>query len=216
MIGKIRGLHIMRISKQQRQILDYLAKNESITARQAADLVYGGNVTRVQVDAARRSLMTMVSNGLIRKQGRAFVAERHINHAYSHDVEELRRQILWVFSKQGQEYLLSEHPNFAAKELTVSGLSCALGYLVGEGCVTYKQLWHALNTLVEDGLLIATRENIRYWIMPQADRRNHARYISGNRYRTPDFNPTQEDRDRAEMMCMEQEKRFMDKLFSMQ
>ncbi|HCR5646440.1 TPA: hypothetical protein OQU39_000078 [Shigella flexneri] len=202
-IVKIRGLHIMRISEQQRQILDYLAKNESITARQAADLVYGGNVTRVQVDAARRSLMTMVSNGLIRKQGRAFVAERHINHAYSQDVEELRRQILWVFSKQGQEYFLSEHPNFAAKELTVSGLSCALDYLVGEGCVTYKQLWHALNTLVEDGLLIATRENIEYWIMPRSGRRNHARYISGNRYRTPDFNPTQEDRDRAEMMCRE-------------
>ncbi|EFY9779643.1 TPA: hypothetical protein OO125_000075 [Shigella flexneri] len=215
-IVKIRGLHIMRISEQQRQILDYLAKNESITARQAADLVYGGNVTRVQVDAARRSLMTMVSNGLIRKQGRAFVAERHINHAYSQDVEELRRQILWVFSKQGQEYFLSEHPNFAAKELTVSGLSCALDYLVGEGCVTYKQLWHALNTLVEDGLLIATRENIEYWIMPRSGRRNHARYISGNRYRTPDFNPTQEDRDRAEMMCREQEKRIMDKLFSMQ
>ncbi|EMF5282896.1 hypothetical protein V3862_003720, partial [Shigella flexneri] len=79
-----------------------------------------------------------------------------------------------------------------------------------------KQLWHALNTLVEDGLLIATRENIEYWIMPRSGRRNHARYISGNRYRTPDFNPTQEDRDRAEMMCREQEKRIMDKLFSMQ
>ena len=77
----------MRISKQQRQILDYLAENESITARQAADLVYGGNVTRVQVDAARRSLMALVSNGLIMKQGRAFVAERHINHAYSQDVD---------------------------------------------------------------------------------------------------------------------------------
>lgn len=206
----------MRISKQQRQILDYLAENESITARQAADLVYGVNVTRVQVDAARRSLMALVSNGLIRKQGRAFVAERHINHAYSQDVEELRQQILWVFSKEGQEYFLSEHPNFAAKELTVSGLSRAMDYLIGEGCVSYKQIWHALNTLVEDGLLIATRENIRYWIMSRSGRRNHARYISGNRYRTPDFNPTQEDRDRAEMMCMEQEKRFMDKLFSMQ
>ena len=45
----------MRLSEQQRQILDYLRENESITAREAADLVYGGNVTRVQVDAARRS-----------------------------------------------------------------------------------------------------------------------------------------------------------------
>lgn len=137
------------------------------------------------------------------------------NISYSQDVEELRRQILWVFSKEGQDYLISERPNYAAKELTVSGLSCALDYLVGEGCVTYKQLWHALNTLVEDGLLIATRENIEYWIMPRSGRRNHARYISGNKYRTPDFNPTQEDRDRAEMMCREREKRFMDKLFSM-
>ncbi|EJE3898484.1 hypothetical protein M3992_000487 [Escherichia coli] len=205
----------MRISKQQRQILDYLAKNESITARKAADLVYGGNVTRVQVDAARRSLMTMVSNGLIGKQGRAFVAERHINHAYGQDVEGLRRQILWVFSKEGQDYLISERPNFAAKELTGSDLLVVLDYLVGDDCVSYKQLWHALNTLVEDGLLIATRENIRYWIMPQADRRNHARNIAGNKYKTPDFNPTQEDRDRAEMMCMERGKRFMDKLFSM-
>ncbi|HBA6955500.1 TPA: hypothetical protein J1W93_003087, partial [Escherichia coli] len=70
----------MRLSEQQRQILDYLAENESITARQAADLVYGSNVTRVQVDAARRSLMTMVSNGLIRKEGRVFVAVKYINH----------------------------------------------------------------------------------------------------------------------------------------
>ncbi|KAE9944337.1 hypothetical protein GP681_10705 [Escherichia coli] len=202
----------MRLSKQQRQIIGYLAENESITARQAADLVYGGSVTRVQVDAARRSLMTMVSNGLIRKQGRAFVAERHINHAYSQEVEELRRQILWVFSKEGQKYFLSEHPNYAAKELTVSGLSCALDYLVGDDCVSYKQLWHALNTLVEDGLLIATRENIEYWIMPRSGRRNHARGIPGNRYKTPDFNPTQEDRDRAEMMCEERWKRVIDKL----
>ncbi|HCQ4453791.1 TPA: hypothetical protein OKV43_000086 [Escherichia coli] len=205
----------MRLSEQQRQILDYLRENESITAREAAELVYGGDVTRVQVDAARRSLMTMVSNGLIRKQGRAFVAERHINHAYSHDVEELRRQILWVFSKQGQEYFLSEHPNFAAKELTVSGLSRAMDYLMGEGCVSYKQIWHALNTLVEDGLLIATRENIEYWIMPQAGRRNHARDIPGNRYRTPEFNPTQEDRDRAKKTCEEASNKLLDKLFSM-
>ncbi|ENO1961095.1 hypothetical protein ACA921_000953 [Escherichia coli] len=205
----------MRLSGQQRQILDYLAENESITARQAADLVHGSNVTRVQVDAARRSLMTLVSNGLIRKEGRAFVAERHINHAYSHDVEELRRQILWVFSKQGQEYFLSEHPNFAAKELTVSGLSRAMDYLMGEGCVSYKQIWHALNTLVEDGLLIATRENIEYWIMPQSGRRNHARGIPGNRYRTPDFNPTQEDRERAKRRQEEASKEFIDRLFSM-
>ncbi|EEY5928585.1 hypothetical protein FV288_00785 [Escherichia coli] len=203
----------MRLSKQQRQILDYLAENESITARQAADFVYGGNVTRVQVDAARRSLMTMLGNGLVRKEGRAFVAERHINHAYSQDVEELRRQILWVFSEEGQEYLLSEHPNFAAKELTVNGLLCALDYVVGEGCVSYKQLWHALNTLVEDGLLIATRENIEYWIMPQAGRRNHARDIPGNRYRTPDFNPTQADRERAERLREEAARKLLDKLF---
>lgn len=203
----------MRLSKQQRQIIDYLAENESITARQAADLVYGGNVTRVQVDAARRSLMTMLGNGLVRKEGRAFVAERHINHAYSQDVEELRRQILWVFSEEGQEYLLSEHPNFAAKELTVNGLLCALDYVVGEGCVSYKQLWHALNTLVEDGLLIATRENIEYWIMPQAGRRNHARDIPGNRYRTPDFNPTQADRERAERLREEAARKLLDKLF---
>lgn len=203
----------MRLSKQQRQIIDYLAENESITARQAADLVYGGNVTRVQVDAARRSLMTMLGNGLVRKEGRAFVAERHINHAYSQDVEELRRQILWVFSEEGQEYLLSEHPNFAAKELTVNGLLCALDYVVGEGCVSYKQLWHTLNTLVEDGLLIATRENIEYWIMPQAGRRNHARDIPGNRYRTPDFNPTQADRERAERLREEAARKLLDKLF---
>ncbi|HAL9644983.1 TPA: hypothetical protein JTJ93_000221 [Escherichia coli] len=203
----------MRLSKQQRQIIDYLAENESITARQAADLVYGGNVTRVQVDAARRSLMAMLGNGLVRKEGRAFVAERHVNHAYSQEVEELRRHILWIFSKQGQEYFLSEHPNFAAKELTVNGLLCALDYVVGEGCVSYKQLWHALNTLVEDGLLIATRENIEYWIMPQAGRRNHARDIPGNRYRTPDFNPTQADRERAERLREEAARKLLDKLF---
>ncbi|EJL6092828.1 hypothetical protein NMQ53_000317 [Escherichia coli] len=185
----------MRLSEQQRQILDYLRENESITAREAADLVYGGNVTRVQVDAARRSLMTMLGNGLVRKEGRAFVAERHINHAYSQDVEELRRKILWIFSKEGQKYLFSEHPGHAARELTVNGLLVVLDYLVGDGCITYKQLWHALNTLVEDGLLIATRENIEYWIMPQAGRRNHSRDIPGNKYRTPDFNPTQADRD---------------------
>ncbi|EHK6494445.1 TPA: hypothetical protein RH266_003340 [Escherichia coli] len=205
----------MRLSGQQRQILDYLEENESITARQAADLVYGGNVTRVQVDAARRSLMTMVSNGLIRKEGRVFVAVKYINHAYTSDVESLRSQILWIFSKEGQEYFLAEHPSYATKELTVSGLQGALDLMLGDGCVTYKQLWHALNTLVEDGLLIATRERIRYWIMPQAGRRNHARDIPGNRYRTPEFNPTQEDRDRAEMMCREQGRRIMDKLFSM-
>lgn len=202
----------MRISKQQRQLLDYLAENESITARQAADLVYGGNVTRVQVDAARRSLMALVSNGLIRKQGRSFVAERHINHAYSHDVEELRQQILWVFSKEGQEYFLSEHPIFAAKELTVRELLRAMDYLMGEDCVSYKQIWHALNTLVEDDLLIATREDVIYWVTPQAARRIHARYIPGNKYRTPDFNPTQEDRDRAEMVCEEGQNRFIDKM----
>ncbi|EHJ8054042.1 hypothetical protein KB277_004141 [Escherichia coli] len=205
----------MRLSEQQRQILDYLAENESITARQAADLVHGSNVTRVQVDAARRSLMTMVSNGLIRKEGRAFVAVKYINHAYTSDVESLRSQILWIFSKEGQEYFLAEHPSYAAKELTVSGLQGALDLMLGDGCVTYKQLWHALNTLVEDGLLIATRENIEYWIMSRAGRRNHARNIPGNRYRTPEFNPTQEDRDRAEMMCREQGERIMDKLFSM-
>lgn len=207
----------MRLSEQQRQILDYLRENESITAREAADLVYGGNVTRIQVDAARRSLMTMLGNGLVRKQGRAFVAERHVNHAhaYSQEVEELRRHILWIFSKQGQEYFLSEHPRFAAKELTVKGLLCALDYLVGEGCVSYKQLWHALNTLVEDGLLIATRENIEYRIMPQSGRRNHARGIPGNRYRTPDFNPTQEDRERAKRRQEEASKEFIDRLFSM-
>ncbi|MLE10344.1 hypothetical protein D9J20_02020 [Escherichia coli] len=205
----------MRLSEQQRQILDYLAENESITARQAADLVYGSNVTRVQVDAARRSLMTMVSNELIRKEGRVFVAVKYINHAYTSDVESLRGQILWIFSKEGQEYFLAEHPGYAAQELTVNGIFGALDLMLGDGCVTYKQLWHALNTLVEDGLLIATRENIEYWIMPQAGRRNHARDIPGNRYRTPEFNPTQEDRDRAEMMCREQEKRIMDKLFSM-
>lgn len=205
----------MRLSGQQRQILDYLEENESITARQAADLVYGGNVTSVQVDAARRSLMTMVSNGLIRKEGRVFVAVKYINHAYTSDVESLRSQILWIFSKEGQEYFLAEHPSYATKELTVSGLQGALDLMLGDGCVTYKQLWHALNTLVEDGLLIATRERIRYWIMPQAGRRNHARDIPGNRYRTPEFNPTQEDRDRAEMMCREQGRRIMDKLFSM-
>lgn len=205
----------MRLSEQQRQILDYLAENESITARQAADLVHGSNVTRVQVDAARRSLMTMVSNGLIRKEGRAFVAVKYISHAYTSDVELLRSHILWIFSKEGQEYFLAEHPSYATKELTVSGLQGALDLMLGDGCVTYKQLWHALNTLVEDGLLIATRERIRYWIMPQAGRRNHARDIPGNRYRTPEFNPTQEDRDRAEMMCREQGRRIMDKLFSM-
>ena len=205
----------MRLSEQQRQILDYLAEKESITPRQAADLVYGGDVTRVQVDAARRSLMTMVSNGLVRKQGRAFVAERHINHAYSQDVEELRRQILWVFSKEGQEYFLAEYPGYAAQELTVNGIFGALDLMLGDGCVTYKQMWHALNTLVEDGLLIATRENIEYWIMPQAGRRNHARYIPGNKYRTPDFNPTQEDRDRAKKMCEEASNKLLDKLFSM-
>lgn len=205
--------YIMRLSKQQRQILDYLAENESITARQAADFVYGGNVTRVQVDAARRSLMALVSNGLIRKEGRAFVAERHINHAYSQDVEELRRQILWIFGKEGQEYLFSEHPNFAAEELTVNGLLCVMDFLGGDNCVSYKQLWHALNTLVEDGLLIATRENIEYWIMPQAGRRNHARDIPGNRYRTPDFNPTQADRERAERLREEAVRKLLDKLF---
>ncbi|EFG6830432.1 hypothetical protein VPS56_000164 [Escherichia coli] len=205
----------MRLSGQQRQILDYLAENESITARQAANLVCGGNATRVQVDAARRSLMTMVSNGLIRKEGRAFVAVKYISHAYTSDVELLRSHILWIFSKEGQEYFLAEHPGYAAQELTVTGLWGALDLMLGDGCVTYKQLWHALKTLVEDGLLIATRESIRYWIMPQAGRRNHARDIPGNRYRTPDFNPTQEDRDRAEMMCREQENRIMDKLFSM-
>ncbi|HEI2696715.1 TPA: hypothetical protein SI610_004572 [Escherichia coli] len=202
----------MRLSEQQRQILDYLAENESITARQAADLVYSSNVTRVQVDAARRSLMTMVSNGLIRKEGRVFVAVKYINHAYTSDVESLRGQILWIFSKEGQEYFLAEHPGYAAQELTVNGIFGALDLMLGDGCVTYKQLWHALNTLVEDGLLIATRENIRYWIMPQADRRNHARNIAGNKYKTPDFNPTQEDRDRAEMMCEERWKRVIDKL----
>ncbi|EFO2426764.1 hypothetical protein DRR57_00795 [Escherichia coli] len=202
----------MRLSRQQRQIIDYLAEKESITARQAADLVYGGDVTRVQVDAARRSLMTMVSNGLIRKQGRAFVAERHINHAYSQEVEELRQQILWVFSDEGQDYLISERPNFAARALTVGGLLVVLERIIGDDCVSYKQLWHAMNTLVEDGLLIATREDVRYWVTPQAARRNHARYIPGNKYRTPDFNPTQEDRDRAEMMCEERWKRVIDKL----
>ncbi|HAY0118117.1 TPA: hypothetical protein JS257_002158 [Escherichia coli] len=205
----------MRLSEQQRQILDYLRENESITAREAADLVYGGNVTRVQVDAARRSLMTMVSNELIRKEGRAFVADRYINHAYSQDVELLRSKILWIFSEEGQEYFLSEHPIYAAKELTVNGIWGALDHLVGEGCITYKQLWHALNTLVEDGLLIATRENIEYWIVPQAGRRNHARDIPGNRYRTPGFNPAQEDRDRAKKMCEEASNKFLDKLFSM-
>ena len=192
----------MRLSEQQRQILDYLRENESITAREAADLVYGGNVTRVQVDAARRSLMTMVSNGLIRKEGRAFVAVKYISHAYTSDVELLRSHILWIFSKEGQEYFLAEHPSYAAQELTVTGLWGALDLMLGNGCVTY-------------GLLIATRESIRYWIMPQAGRRNHARDIPGNRYRTPDFNPTQEDLDRAEMMCREQGNRVMDKLFSM-
>lgn len=205
----------MRLSGQQRQILDYLEENESITARQAADLVYGGNVTRVQVDAARRSLMTMVSNGLIRKEGRVFVAVKYINHAYTSDVESLRSQILWIFSKEGQEYFLAEHPSYAAKELTVSGLQGALDLMLGDGCVTYKQLWHALNTLVEDGLLIATRENIEYWIMPQSGRRNHARGIPGNRYRTPDFNPTQEDRERAKRRQEEASKEFIDRLFSM-
>lgn len=205
----------MRLSEQQRQILDYLRENESITAREAADLVYGGNVTRVQVDAARRSLMTMLGNGLVRKEGRAFVAERHINHAYSQDVEELRRKILWIFSKEGQKYLFSEHPGPAARELTVNGLLVVLDYLVGDGCITYKQLWHALNTLVEDGLLIATRENIEYWIMPQAGRRNHSRDIPGNKYRTPDFNPTQADRERAKRRQEEASKEFIDRLFSM-
>ncbi len=205
-------LHIMRLSRQQRQIIDYLAEKESITARQAADLVYGGDVTRVQVDAARRSLMTMVSNGLIRKQGRAFVAERHINHAYSQEVEELRQQILWVFSDEGQDYLISERPNFAARALTVGGLLVVLERIIGDDCVSYKQLWHAMNTLVEDGLLIATREDVRYWVMPQAARRNHARYIPGNKYRTPDFNPTQEDLERAEMLSEERWKRVIDKL----
>lgn len=138
----------MRLSEQQRQILDYLAENESITARQAADLVYGSNVTRVQVDAARRSLMTMVSNGLIRKEGRVFVAVKYINHAYTSDVESLRGQILWIFSKEGQEYFLAEHPGYAAQELTVNGIFGALDLMLGDGCVTYKQLWHALNTLV--------------------------------------------------------------------
>ncbi|HDI9827687.1 TPA: hypothetical protein PPG96_000200 [Escherichia coli] len=204
----------MRLSRQQRQIIDYLAEKESITARQAADLVYGGNVTRVQVDAARRSLMTMVSNGLIRKEGRVFVAVKYINHAYSQDVEELRRQILWVFSDEGQDYLISERPNFAARALTVGGLLVVLDYLVGDDCVSYKQLWHALNTLVEDGLLIATREDVRYWVTPQAARRNHARYIPGNKYRTPDFNPTQEDLERAEMLSEERFKRVIDKLIS--
>ncbi|HBA6231642.1 TPA: hypothetical protein J2F36_002403 [Escherichia coli] len=202
----------MRISKQQRQILDHLAENASITARQAAELVYGGDVTRVQVDAARRSLMTMVSNGLIRKQGSAFVAERHINHAYSQDVEELRQQILWVFSDEGQDYLISERPNFAARALTVGGLLVVLERIIGDDCVSYKQLWHALNTLVEDGLLIATREDVRYWVTPQAARRNHARYIPGNKYRTPDFNPTQEDLERAEMLSEERWKRLIEKL----
>ncbi|HCK2693094.1 TPA: hypothetical protein NY527_001552 [Escherichia coli] len=202
----------MRLSRQQRQIIDYLAEKESITARQAADLVYGGDVTRVQVDAARRSLMTMVSNGLIRKQGRAFVAERHINHAYSQEVEELRQQILWVFSDEGQDYLISERPNFAARALTVGGLLVVLERIIGDDCVSYKQLWHAMNTLVEDGLLIATREDVRYWVMPQAARRNHARYIPGNKYRTPDFNPTQEDLERAEMLSEERWKRVIDKL----
>ncbi|HCW1297504.1 TPA: hypothetical protein OW857_000171 [Escherichia coli] len=205
----------MRLSRQQRQIIDYLAENESITARQAAELVYGGDVTRVQVDAARRSLMTMVSNGLIRKRGRAFVAERQINHAYTQDVEKLRRQILWVFSDEGQDYLISERPNFAARALTVGSLLVVLEHIIGDDCVSYKQLWHALNTLVEDGLLIATREDVRYWVMPQAARRNHARYIPGNKYRTPDFNPTQEDRDRAKKMCEEASNKFLNKLFSM-
>lgn len=159
--------------------------------------------------------MTMVKNGLIKKEGRAFVADRYIRHAYSQDVELLRSKILWIFSKEGQEYFLSNHPGYAARDLTINGIGSALDLMLGDGCATYKQLWHALNTLVEDGLLIATRENIEYWIMPQKGRRNHARDIPGNIYRTPDFNPTQEDRDRAEMMCREQGKRIIDKLFSM-
>lgn len=203
----------MRISEQQRQILDYLAENESITARQAADLVYGSNVTRVQVDAARRSLMTMVKNGLIRKQDRVYIADRHIRHAYSPDVELLRQKIIWIFSKEGQECFLAEHPCYAAKELTVNGLRGALDLMLGDGYVSYKQIWHALNTLVEDGLLIATRENIEHWIMPQAGRRNHARDIPGNMYRTPDFNPTPEDRERAKRISEEQSNRILDKWF---
>lgn len=55
-------------------------------------------------------------------------------------------------------------------------------------------------------------KQVRSALMPQADRRNHARNIAGNKYKTPDFNPTQEDRDRAEMMCEERWKRVIDKL----
>lgn len=176
----------MRLSEQQRQILDYLRENESITARQAADLVYGDNITRVQVDAARRSLMTMVSNGLIRKEGREYVS------ADRPELMAIRDRIMWIFSDEGQAWLMGNVPAIAAAAIPLERIHYVFYCLADRDDdlnLPYEQLYHAIQTMIEDGLLVT--EDGRTEIRCIGDRSYHRKQRIV-KYAPPWFKPTPE------------------------
>ncbi|EOC2523160.1 hypothetical protein ACI19R_003644 [Escherichia coli] len=177
----------MKLSKHHRQIIDYLGRHEAITARQAAEQLYGSNVSRFQVDAARRSIKALVSKGVIEQDGNQY---RLID---TPEIMVMRDKIMWLFTEDGQKYLMKEAPRSAAASLTVAEIGYVFYCLSGRDDDLewpYSYLWHIVQTMLEDGLLVAIETHAKCTCEGKyCNFSRSQRYVE---YAPPDFKPTPE------------------------
>lgn len=187
----------MRIHSTHRVILDYLADNEAITVTQAAHLLYGDKVTRPQITSARRMLNNMAANGILYREtqdGKAVFV--WLNHP---EREAIKNWIAWLFTNDGQQWLMAKRPSCAYQSLAIYQLVYLLDSSGTYNAPDFKytELRRMLGELVEEGRLTTTTGH-----------RESA--ANGRTYRSvlwlaPGFNPTPEQL--AEKEAREEEHR---------
>lgn len=174
----------MRIHSTHRTILDYLADHESITVTQAVHLLYGDKVTRPQITSARRTLNNMTASGILLRgmqDGKAV-----FTLASQPERETIKDRITWLFTDDGQQWLMAKCPSYAFQSLAIYQLVYLLEQVGAYSAPDFKytELRRMLGELVEEGRLTTT-----------AGHRESA--ANGRTYRSilwlaPGFNPTPE------------------------
>lgn len=196
----------MRTSKASRKIIDYLTEHQEAIARQIVTLLYGENAHRTYLSSARARLRRMVEAGTIRKEIRD--GNDWYTLAAVPDYDALTKQIEWLFTPAGQQYLLHFIPGKAAKPLTISNLNVILSD--GWGLYYFDDsntaLYRVLGRMVDEGKLItgSERQDGRY-----------GRWCMVTNWRPAHFNPSQADIEAAERESVRRSNEILDKLFQM-
>lgn len=185
----------MKIHSTHKAILAYLADHESITVTQAAHLLYGDKVTRPQITSARRTLNNMAAAGILFREiqdGKAVFV--WLNHP---EREAIKNRITWLFSDEGQQWLLEHSPGLARQPLAIYELRVFLGNNGIYDSDNDLELRRMLAELVDAGRLITGSD--------RKENTANGRTYQAITWKAPDFNPTPEQI--AEQQAREEEHR---------